>query len=100
MEVRLVTFHLESEEQSMKLHARVLGLGAVLAAGIWFLAIAGSGSAQDDDAKTKEIKELVLKLADAVEKNDAAEIKKHTDALQKEKQNKKPGDKHHYELLP
>jgi cytochrome c556 len=73
----------------MKLHARVLGLEVItLAAGIGLLAIAGGGSAADDDPKAKEIREYVLKLAEAMEKNNAAEIKAQTDALKK------------YDLLP
>jgi Cytochrome C' len=68
----------------MKLHAQVQVLGIVaLAASIWFLAVAGSGSAAKDDPKAKEIQGIVLKLAEAIEKDNAAEIKKQTAELQK-----------------
>jgi hypothetical protein len=68
----------------MKSHAPVLGLGTIaLAASLWFLAAVGSGSAADDDQKAKEIREAVLKMAEAIEKNDAAETKKQSAILMK-----------------
>jgi cytochrome c556 len=73
----------------MSMRAQVLGLGiATLALATLLLIAAGSGSAADDEKEAKEIQAAVRKLADAVEQNNAAEVKKQAAALQK------------YDLLP
>ncbi len=64
----------------MKTHAPVLLAGAaLLALGIWCLSI-GSGTAADDK---DDVKDNVLKLADAIEKDDADQAKKLAEAVAK-----------------
>lgn len=74
----------------MKAHARVLGIGVVVLAAACLIGPAGSGNAADEkeDPKAKEIRAALLKLTEAIEKGDAGETKKASEALQK------------YELLP
>lgn len=61
----------------MKTHARVLGIGALaLASGIWFLAASGSSAADD-----KDVRAIVLKIADLIEKKDDAGASKEAKAL-------------------
>jgi cytochrome c556 len=72
----------QKQEYLMSMHARLLGVGAAaLLLGIAFLAATGRAA---DDKGNKEVREAVLKLAAAVEKSDAAEQKKQTEALKKE----------------
>src|SRR5258708_27600520 len=62
----------------MKTHARLLGLGAAaLVAAIGLLLVNGGSAADKENAA----RDVVLKMADALEKDDAAEAKKQADAL-------------------
>ncbi|HXG11731.1 MAG TPA: cytochrome c [Gemmataceae bacterium] len=72
----------------MRLNARMAAIGAALAVAIWFLTTPLSGRQADEEKVAKEIREILFKLADAIEKNNAAETSKQTEALKK------------YDLLP
>lgn len=68
----------------MSTRARVLGLASVtLVLATLLVAAVGNGNAADDEKQAKEIREVLGKLAEAVEKNDAAAIKTQGDALKK-----------------
>jgi hypothetical protein len=64
----------------MRINARLLATGAALAIlGIWFLANPGNGSAADD----KDVRDDVLKVAEALEKKDAPGARKQAEAVAK-----------------
>src|SRR5438034_239456 len=65
----------------MRSHSSLFGLGAAAMAVVLCLLPASSGTA--DEKGNPDVKAAVLKLADASEKDDTAELKKQLEVLQK-----------------